>query len=47
MLLHDLVATSNAVAQTSARLQKVALLADLLRRLSPDEIPVAIGYLSG
>jgi DNA ligase-1 len=47
MLLHELVATSNAVAQTSARLQKVALLADLLRRLSPDEIPVAIGYLSG
>lgn len=47
MLLHDLVATSNAVAHTGSRLQKTALLADLLRRLSPDEIPIAIGYLSG
>jgi DNA ligase 1 len=47
MLLHDLVATSTAVAQSSGRLQKVARLADLLRRLSVDDIPIAIGYLSG
>jgi DNA ligase-1 len=47
MLLHDLVATSNAVAHTGGRLQKIARLADLLTRLSADEIPIAIGFLSG
>ena len=32
---------------TRARLEKIALLADLLRRLSPDEVPVALGFLIG
>ena len=32
---------------TRARLEKIALLADLLRRLPPSEVPVAIGFLIG
>src|SRR5215207_9285578 len=47
MLLHDIVATSAAVAATSSRLAKVGLLADLLRRVAPSEIEIAIGVLSG
>lgn len=47
MKLHDLVATSRAVAAVSGRLEKIARLAELLARLSPDEIPVAIGFLTG
>jgi DNA ligase-1 len=47
MSLHDLVTTSAAVADASSRLAKVGLLADLLRRLAPDEIEIAIGFLSG
>ncbi|MGE5791498.1 MAG: ATP-dependent DNA ligase [Bacteroidota bacterium] len=45
--LADLVATSQRVAATSGRLAKVAALAELLRRLSPDEIEIAVLYLSG
>jgi ATP-dependent DNA ligase len=47
MLLHDLVTTSAAVAEGSSRLAKIGLLADLLRRLAPHEIDIAIGFLSG
>jgi DNA ligase-1 len=47
MRLHDLVATSAAVRDTRARLEKIALLADLLRQLSPQDVPVAIGFLTG
>jgi DNA ligase-1 len=47
MLLVDLVATSQRVGATRARSEKVAALADLLRRLAPDEIDAAIAYLSG
>ena len=47
MRLHDLVETSEAVAATSSRLAKIALLADLLRRAAPTEIEIAIGFLSG
>ena len=47
MLLHDLVTTSAAVAEASGRLAKIGLLADLLRRLAPEEIEIAIGFLSG
>lgn len=32
---------------TRARLEKIALLADLLRRLPPEDIPVALGFLIG
>ncbi len=47
MSLHDLVSTSAAVAEASSRLVKIGLLADLLRRVTPDEIEIAIGFLSG
>jgi DNA ligase-1 len=46
-LLAGLVATSEQVASTSARGGKVALLAEHLRSLEPDEIPIAVGLLSG
>jgi DNA ligase-1 len=46
-LLADLVAASNDVARTSSRSRKVAILAELLRRLDPDEVPIAVGLLSG
>jgi DNA ligase-1 len=47
MSLDDLVTTSAAVAEASSRLAKIALLADLLRRLAPEQIEIAIGFLSG
>lgn len=47
MKLGDLVDTSRRVADTSARLGKIGALADLLRRLPPDEITIAIAFLSG
>jgi DNA ligase-1 len=47
MLLRDLVTTSAAVGEASGRLAKIGLLADLLRRLAPEEIEIAIGFLSG
>ena len=47
MLLGDLVATSASVAETSGRLDKIGRLADLLARLDPDEIPIAVAFLSG
>src|SRR5947199_72293 len=43
MRLSDLVGTSGQVARASGRLEKVALLAALLRRLEPDEIEIAGG----
>ena len=39
--------TSEAVASTRSRLAKVARLADLLRRLAPDEVEPAVGFLTG
>ncbi len=47
MLLADLVATSARVAATRARTVKIAELAGLLRRLAPEEVEVAVAYLSG
>ena len=47
MLLHALADVSAAVAATRGRLAKIGKLADLLRRLQPDEIPIAVAYLSG
>ena len=47
MRLADLVATSRRVAETRSRSEKVAALADLLRRLAPEEIDVAVAWLSG
>ena len=47
MLFADLVATSSTVTSTSSRSAKVAALADLLSRLAPDEIEVAVSILTG
>jgi DNA ligase-1 len=47
MLFADLARTSLAVAATSARSAKVALLADCLRAAAPDETPIVVAYLSG
>ncbi len=47
MLLAELVATSDTVASTRARSEKVAALADLLRRLEGDEVEAAVGFLIG
>lgn len=47
MRLDDLVRTSNAVAATSGRHAKVATLAELLGRLSPDDARIAVPFLTG
>jgi DNA ligase-1 len=47
MLLADLVATSRRAAATRSRTEKVAALAELLRRLAPEEIEIAAAFLSG
>jgi DNA ligase-1 len=46
-LLAELVAASRDLTQTSSRSQKVAIIAALLGRLDPDEVPAAVGFLSG
>ena len=47
MLFGEVVATSAAVAETRGRLEKIDRLAALLRRLAPDEVDIAIAFLSG
>jgi DNA ligase-1 len=47
VLFAQVVATSEAVAATRARSRKVAELADLLRRLEPDEVPIVVAILAG
>ena len=47
MRLDELVQTSTSVAATSGRLAKIATLAAFLRRLTPAEVSVAIGFLIG
>jgi DNA ligase-1 len=47
MLLRDLVQTSMAVTATSARREKVELLAGCLRRAEAAEAPAAVAFLSG
>jgi DNA ligase 1 len=46
-LLGNVVEASRAVTRTSSRSEKVAILADLLRRLDPTEVPLAVGFLAG
>jgi len=46
-LLADVVTASGEVAGTSSRSRKVAILAELLRGPDADEIPIAVGFLSG
>jgi DNA ligase-1 len=47
MKLIELVHLSAAVAATSGKLDKISKLAALLEQLSEDEIPIAIGFLTG
>jgi DNA ligase-1 len=47
MRLAELVAVSQSVAETSGRLEKIDRLAALLKRLAPDEIEVAVCFLTG
>jgi DNA ligase-1 len=46
-LLADVVDASERVAATSSRSGKIAILAELLRRLDAGEVPIAVGFLSG
>jgi DNA ligase-1 len=46
-LLADVVSASGDVAATSSRSEKVRVLAELLGRLDPSEVAVAVGLLSG
>ena len=46
-LLADVAGASELVAETSSRTRKVAILAELLARLDPEEVPIAVGFLSG
>jgi DNA ligase 1 len=47
MKLAELVETSRRVAEVSGRLEKIGLIAALLARVPPDEIEIAVAYLSG
>ncbi|HTZ91440.1 MAG TPA: ATP-dependent DNA ligase [Streptosporangiaceae bacterium] len=47
MLLDSVVRTSAAVAATPGRLAKIDQIAGLLRNVQPDEIAVAVSFLSG
>jgi DNA ligase 1 len=47
MLLIDIVRVSRQVGGTASRLEKVRLLAGLLKRTAPDEVATAIGLLCG
>jgi DNA ligase-1 len=47
MQLSDLVTTSAAVRAAGARREKTALLAALLARLEPAQVPIAVGLLVG
>jgi DNA ligase-1 len=46
-LLADVVTASQEVTETSSRSKKVAILAQLLARLEPGEVGVAVGLLTG
>src|SRR5262245_35481076 len=46
-LLAEVTAASERVADTSARSQKVAALAELLSKLDAHEVAIAAGFLSG
>src|SRR5450432_3032042 len=47
MLLAAVVATSQRVAETRRRLEKIDLLAALLRQLEPEEVHMVVAFLSG
>jgi DNA ligase-1 len=43
----DVATASGEVAGTSSCSRKVTILADLLRRLEADEIPITVGFVMG
>ncbi|HMF77749.1 MAG TPA: ATP-dependent DNA ligase [Bryobacteraceae bacterium] len=47
MLLAGIVQTSLRISETARRLEKTALLANLLKQLQPEEAAAAVGFLSG
>jgi ATP-dependent DNA ligase I len=47
VLLSELVETSAAVARSPGRRDKISEIAALLARVPPDEVPVAVAFLSG
>jgi DNA ligase-1 len=47
MLLVAIVETSTRVAETPRRLEKIELLAGLLRQLDPEEVEIVVAFLSG
>src|SRR5215472_11687775 len=47
MHFEQLVETSRRISETSKRLEKIALLAALLKRLHGEEVDIAAAYLSG
>ena len=47
MLLAKIVTASRQTAETSKRLEKIAILADVLKQLAPEEIEPAVAFLSG
>jgi ATP-dependent DNA ligase I len=47
VLFEEVAATSADVAATSSRLKKVERLSSVLARLRPEEVPIAVAYLSG
>jgi DNA ligase-1 len=47
MRIADLATVSTRVSSTRARLEKISLLAQLLRQLQPEEVTIAVSYLSG
>jgi len=47
VLLAELVEASEAVGATRARLEKVERIAAVLERLSPEEVPAGVAFLSG
>ena len=46
-MFDDLAATSDAVGSTTKRTEKVEALADVLRRLEPDEVRAGVAFLVG
>jgi DNA ligase-1 len=47
MKLDELVQVSAAVAASPGRLDKISRLAELLSKMPPDDVPIAIGFLTG
>ena len=47
MLLRDVVATSQRVGETTRRLEKIDLLATLVKQLAGDEVETVVAFLSG